>query len=204
MVVLHQQLLPWLHSFLIFFFFPWIAHENKGEKLFEEHNQNTSCKITMLLRNGQTFQHSFILFCQYYFIQARSAALKIVMWRMWKNSLKNFPGQCICVDKSVWGGLILFFSTSVDIACLQQLIWEKIFSFKEGIETRQVLLYWQRSQHLYSISVQLEMFVPDLTPTCSDGKSSEKGEVPSGDSRNTKLVESTSRRWQMEVVINLR
>lgn len=92
-----------------FFLFLWIAHGNKGEKLFEEHYQNRSHKITMLLRNGQTFQHSFILYCQYYFIQARSAALNIILWRMWKNAFKNVPGQCICVDKSVCVGLILFF-----------------------------------------------------------------------------------------------
>lgn len=30
----------------------------------------------------QTLQHSFILFCQYYFIQVRSAALNILLWTM--------------------------------------------------------------------------------------------------------------------------
>lgn len=99
----HDCILFW------FFFFLWNACGNKGEKLFEEHSQNRSCEITMLLRNGQTFQHIFILFCQYYFIQARSAALNIVLWRMWKNSFKNVPGQgSAYVLTKVCGGFITF------------------------------------------------------------------------------------------------
>lgn len=101
----HDCILVWF-----FFFFLWNAHGNKGEKLFEEHHQNRSWEITILFRNGWTFQHSFILFCQYYFIPARSAALNIVFWRMWKNSFKNVSGQGNAyVLTKMWRGFNTFF-----------------------------------------------------------------------------------------------
>lgn len=49
---------------------------------------------------------------------------------MWKNAFKRCPRAVhMCWQSGVI--LILFFPTSVDIACLQQLIWERIFSAKE-------------------------------------------------------------------------
>lgn len=170
-------------SDFFFFSFLWVAHGNKGEKLLEEHKRNRSSPIITVLRSGESFQHSFISFCQFIFIQVRSAAINTVLWGMWENAFKKCPWAVhMCWQK--WGILNSFFSASVDVACLQQLIWEGIFSAKEReIEIRQVLLYWWSTQHLYSVSVQLAMFLPDLTPTHSHGKSLEQGKVPSGDSK---------------------
>lgn len=92
-----------------------------------------AAKLQCCLEMDKLFNTVLICFVNYYFIQARSATLSIVLWRMWKNYLKNVPGQgnAYVMTKACGGGFNTFFSTSVDIACLQQLIWERICSVKE-------------------------------------------------------------------------